>query len=191
MRIDATRSTSGISLASCSVKRRFLVVYSVLAAGLSLAACGDDEPVATTAAPPPPTTGPVTAPPATAAPTTRVPTPTAAPGTTAPNTELPPPPTTITAPPPPTTETGPLRIAVEVIDGVVTGEQRVVVDRGTEIELTVTSNRADEVHIHGYDYTADVDPTGPAVILFVADLPGIYEVELEDAHLLLLELEVR
>ena len=123
---------------------------------------------------PPPTTGFAVAPAA------------AAGVTTAPTT-----PASTTAPPPPTTEAGSLQIGISVHDGVVDGDDRIVVDRGTEIELTVTSDVADEVHVHGYDYKATVTPGAPAVILFVADLPGIYEVELEDARVVLFELEVQ
>jgi hypothetical protein len=37
------------------------------------------------------------------------------------------------------------------------------------------------VHVHGYDLMADVAPGSPARIDFVADVPGVFEVELEDA----------
>ena len=73
----------------------------------------------------------------------------------------------------------------------VDGEARIEVDRGTEIQIVVSSDVSDEVHVHGYDYKADVDSTTKAVITFVADLPGIYEIELEDAGEVLFELEVR
>ena len=98
---------------------------------------------------------------------------------------------TTTAPPPSTTEAGPLQIGIAFHDGVVDGDDRIIVARGTEIELTVTADVADEIHVHGYDYKADVAPGAPAVILFVADLPGIYEVELEDARTVLFKLEVQ
>ena len=60
-----------------------------------------------------------------------------------------------------------------------------------EIEIVVRADISDEVHIHGYDYKADVTPDNPAVLTFVADLPGIYEVELEDSHTVLFEFVVR
>jgi hypothetical protein len=176
------------------VKQRGALSAFLLALGLLLVACGGDETTPATSIAPTPTSAATVPTTAARAPVTTAPADPAAtapqpPTTAAPRTS-PPPPTT-TAPPPPTTEAGPLRIVVDVVGGVVTGEERVVVDRGTEIELTVTSNRADEVHVHGYDYKADVDAATPAVIVFVADLPGIYEIELEDSHLVLLELEVR
>jgi hypothetical protein len=59
---------------------------------------------------------------------------------------------------------------------------------GVLIEATVTG---DEVHLHGYDLSADVAPGRPAVIDFTADAPGVFEVELEQAHLRLVELQVQ
>jgi len=98
--------------------------------------------------------------------------------------------TTIPSTTPP--EAGPLRISIEVNGGVVEGaDGHLVVPRGTEIELTVTADVSDEVHVHFYDFKANVTPTDAAVIQFVADVPGIFEVELEDSRLVLLELEVR
>jgi len=49
---------------------------------------------------------------------------------------------------------------------------------------------ADEVHVHGYDMTVDVTPGAEETLEFPADIPGIFEVELEDAGTLLFELEV-
>jgi hypothetical protein len=99
------------------------------------------------------------------------------------------PPTTATT----TTEVepGPRKIKINVYGGISEGEDHVVIARGTEIELTVVADVGDEVHIHFYDVRADVTPTDAAVIRFVADVPGIFEVELEDSHLQLLEIEVR
>jgi sirohydrochlorin ferrochelatase len=59
---------------------------------------------------------------------------------------------------------------------------------GVLIEATVTG---DKVHLHGYDLSADVAPGRPAVIDFTADAPGVFEVELEQAHLRLVELQVQ
>ena len=67
---------------------------------------------------------------------------------------------------------------------------RVRIATGTDIRLTVSADTGDEVHLHGYDLTAEVVPGTPAVIEFSADIPGIFEVEFEDAHTLLVELQV-
>jgi periplasmic copper chaperone A len=82
-------------------------------------------------------------------------------------------------------------IDVTVADGVVSGAgDRVDVPLGATVELTVVADVADEVHVHGYDLHGDVTATSPAVVAFTADIPGLFEVELEDAGLLLVELQV-
>ena len=165
-------------------------VEKYVVAVLVVAACGGSGEITPTAA----TTS-----------TTVVVSTTATTATTAPTSTAPtsPPPTTTVAPTtaPPTTvpgtttasteEPGPFAIVVDVRNGVVTGESHVVVERDTEIELTVTADVADEVHVHFFDHKADVAPGAAAVIVFVADVAGIFEVELEKARLVLLELEVR
>lgn len=86
-------------------------------------------------------------------------------------------------------EEGPLEIEVE--DGeVVGGPVDLSVDLGSTVHVTVTSDVADHVHVHGYDLFFDVAPGEMTEIVFVADVPGIFEVELEDTHTLLMELEV-
>ncbi|MGH2723382.1 MAG: hypothetical protein ACRDI0_03805 [Actinomycetota bacterium] len=82
-------------------------------------------------------------------------------------------------------------IEVEVEEGRVTGPRQVSVPLGRRVIITVEADVTDEVHVHGYDFLADVAPGSPARIRFRADVPGIFEVELEGAHLLLFHLEVR
>ena len=82
-------------------------------------------------------------------------------------------------------------IRVTVVDGeVVGGSQRVSLSVGESVRLEVTADVADEVHVHGYDLLAAIAPPEPAVLVFDADIPGVFEVELEDAGLTLVELEV-
>ena len=113
--------------------------------------------------------------------------------TTAPTTTEVPPATT-EAPPATTTEAAPAPVQVDVV--VVGGEPqggivRESVDRDSEVVVTVTSDVADEVHVHGYDLMADVAPGAPATIRFTADAPGRFEIELEDTGVQIAELEVR
>ena len=54
----------------------------------------------------------------------------------------------------------------------------------------MTADRADEVHLHGYDRKVDIEPGKPAELEFTADVPGVFEVELEEAGLKLVELQV-
>ena len=83
-----------------------------------------------------------------------------------------------------------VEIEIEVEDGEVKGPGEVEVTQGERVRIVVQADVADEVHVHGYDIFGDVTPDEPAVIVFVADAPGVYEVELEGAGLLLLELSV-
>jgi hypothetical protein len=74
---------------------------------------------------------------------------------------------------------------------VVGGLKRTTVDKGTKMALVVTSDIADEVHLHGYDKSTDVAPGSPARLAFVASLPGRFEVELEDRGIQIADIEVR
>ncbi len=84
-------------------------------------------------------------------------------------------------------------VAIDVViaNETVTGGGRARVPLGSEVRLTVTADISDEVHLHGYDLRAPLSPEAPSIVEFTADIPGIFEMELEGGHLLLLELEVR
>lgn len=92
---------------------------------------------------------------------------------------------------PTTTASRGLEIVIDFFDGQVAGPGRVEIERGEVVVLLVAADVADEVHLHGYDLRADVSPDQAAMIEFTADIPGIFELELEDGHTLLAELEVR
>ena len=81
-----------------------------------------------------------------------------------------------------------MRISDGKVDGV---PARVEVDRGTRIRIEVTNDRSDELHVHGYDKTVPLTAGSPAAVAFVADLPGVFEVETHDSGLLLFQLVVR
>lgn len=81
-------------------------------------------------------------------------------------------------------------IEVTVAGGQVEGGGRTSVPLGDAVTIRVTSDVADHVHLHGYDVLADVAAGGTAELTFTADIPGVFEVELEDARLPLLELEI-
>ncbi|TFV65494.1 hypothetical protein E4P40_26365 [Blastococcus sp. CT_GayMR20] len=98
------------------------------------------------------------------------------------------------APPSATTNAAPesQRIEVTVAGGAVTGDTgRVPVAAGTPVTLAITSDVADEVHVHGYELTADLAPGQPASITFEATIPGVFEVELHEAGTVLLSLQVQ
>ena len=52
--------------------------------------------------------------------------------------------------------------------------------KGSLIDLTVSSDVADEVHFHGYDIHKDVAPGHPVHFLIRATIEGSYPVELEE-----------
>ena len=92
---------------------------------------------------------------------------------------------------PPSTEAA-VRISVSVKDGDVSPPpRRVKLDKGDRVRLHVTSDVADEVHVHGVDKSKDVARGKPTVLMFVVDQTGLFEVELENEGLQLLQLEVR
>lgn len=87
-----------------------------------------------------------------------------------------------------TTLPDPVRVTVTggQVDAVATHSVRV----GETVLIEVLTDVADEVHVHGYDLFFDTTPGEVTLVEFVADVPGIFEIELESTHLLLLYLEV-
>jgi len=57
---------------------------------------------------------------------------------------------------------------------VTSGAQRIEVDAGERVRLEVTSDIAEEVHVHGYDLEAGLVPGETAVIELTGDLPGVW-----------------
>jgi hypothetical protein len=70
-------------------------------------------------------------------------------------------------------------------------DRRIEVPLGSSVGVEVTSDEAEQVHIHGYDLLFEVGAGIPSRILFVADSPGTFEVELERSGRFLFELLVR
>jgi hypothetical protein len=92
---------------------------------------------------------------------------------------------------PQVTADGTQRIEVAFAGGAVTGgPQRYAVPRGSVVELVVASDVADEVHLHGYDRSSFVTAGATTTLRFTADLPGVFEVELEQRSAPLAEVQV-
>lgn len=82
-------------------------------------------------------------------------------------------------------------IAIAVKDGKpVGGITRAEVKKGAAVVLVVHSDIADEIHLHGYDKQVDVEAGGTARLRFTADVAGVFEAELENEGLQILELTV-
>jgi hypothetical protein len=141
--------------------RRHFAPILVAAVALAFAGCGGDENGTTPTASPPP-----------------------------PSPATPPPPPQPPPPPPPTPQVTTVRIVVRG-GRVVGGPERAMVEQGEKVAIVVGSDVADEVHLHGYDKSTDVAPGKQARLVFVASIPGRFEVELEDRGLQIADLEVR
>lgn len=81
-------------------------------------------------------------------------------------------------------------IDLTITDGSVEGGvRRESVRIGDTVTLRVAGNTSDEVHVHGYDLHVHLDE-GQGRLTFEASIPGVFEVELERSHTLVLQLEV-
>ena len=94
--------------------------------------------------------------------------------------------------PSPSPSPEPERTVIEVTfrDGAVQGPTSFSATQGDRVRIIVHADVSDEVHLHGYNLMSDVTPEQPARIDVVADVPGVFECELEDAGIPLFELEV-
>jgi len=70
------------------------------------------------------------------------------------------------------------------------GIQELEYDAGDQIRFEVTSDVADEVHVHGYDLMEEVPAGGTVSFDFPAEIEGIFEVELEGRREQIAELRV-
>ena len=90
---------------------------------------------------------------------------------------------------------GPVVIEVEIDSAQVSPTiDRVPLDIGDEMRLTVTSDAADTIHVHGVDRTLVLEPGVPGTVDFVvpAGVPrGVYSVETHGGGLILFEIKVR
>ena len=90
-----------------------------------------------------------------------------------------------------TTATGTV-LSVTVRGGsVVEGGSRQRATLNQPVTIRVTSDVADEVHVHGYEKKFNVAAGQRGEVTFNANIPGVFEVEFERTHKLLFTLEVR
>jgi hypothetical protein len=97
---------------------------------------------------------------------------------------------TETEPPPATTEApaGPQIVDIDAESGEIV---RVTIEQGRRVVLNISADVADHAHLHGYDLLADVAPGRVAKISFTADVPGRFEVELEERGIPIADLQIR
>lgn len=85
----------------------------------------------------------------------------------------------------------PVEVAIVVENGAPNGGiVRKTVSKGDHVVLVVTSDVADEIHLHGYDMKKDVPAGGTIRLPFTATLPGRFEVELEQRGVQIADLTV-
>lgn len=70
------------------------------------------------------------------------------------------------------------------------GIQELEYSAGEDIRFRVSSDQAEEIHVHGYDLSKDVPAGGTVEFDFPAELEGIYEAELEELGVQIIELRV-
>ena len=91
-----------------------------------------------------------------------------------------------------TAAASPIVVTVVVENGAPKGGiVRQTVSKGDHVVLVVTSDVADEIHLHGYDKKTDVTAGGTARLPFVANIPGRFEVELESRSVQIADLTVQ
>ena len=70
------------------------------------------------------------------------------------------------------------------------GARDITVDSGETVRLAVRSDRAEQVHIHGYDRVVDIQPGRTKRVSFPARLEGVFEIEAHSDGTLLANLRV-
>ena len=151
----------------------------------------DDVSVTPPIAVPAPPTAPAEPPETSPAPPTTSPT-TTTPGL-APTTTTTVPPTTTTTVLPTTATAEPpadVVIVVALVDGRIEAESRYEASLGDTVEVRVTSDVVEEVHLHGYDLLFDLEAGAEVRVVFEANLPGVWEAELHPSHRQFFQLKV-
>jgi len=85
----------------------------------------------------------------------------------------------------------PMVVRIAVGDGQPKGGiVRTTVNKGDQVVLVVTSDVADEIHLHGYDIMRDVEAGGTVRLPFTATIPGRFEAELESRGVQIADISV-
>lgn len=80
---------------------------------------------------------------------------------------------------------------ITVVRGKVSGPDRVEVNQGQRVRLVITSDRADQVHVHGYEIEKPLPAGRPVTIELTATKTGLFEIETHEGGRLLTQLLVR
>jgi uncharacterized cupredoxin-like copper-binding protein len=82
-------------------------------------------------------------------------------------------------------------IVATVANGKITpNTQTVKAEQGQRVMVTVTSDEADELHVHGYGKEVELQPGKPGSVTFTADTKGTFEIETHESGKLVAKLIV-
>jgi plastocyanin len=73
----------------------------------------------------------------------------------------------------------------------VSGPSTLTVNQGDTVTIKITSDEAEELHLHGYDRSIDLAPGTEGSLTLVADASGHFEFELEHNKIELGALDVQ
>lgn len=179
--VDRPRRGTAARPRGGSAARR-LALPAALAVTVLFSACQADAPATSTPASSTPTSGATTA---AASPTQPTPSPSASsvPATPRPS-ETP-------ATRKPSSPAADTTIAVVIADGKVSpNAENVRVKEGETVQVTITSDVDESIHVHGYDQTAEASPGKPGAVTFTADVKGVFEIETHESAKLVAKLIV-
>jgi len=57
------------------------------------------------------------------------------------------------------------------------GPADIKVTKGDTVQIVVSADAQDDIHLHGYDIEKPVEPGKPAMFKFTANIEGIFEIE--------------
>lgn len=84
----------------------------------------------------------------------------------------------------------PARFVIELGNDEMNSPAIFKVRQGEAVEIQITSEKADEAHLHGYDLHAELQAGTTTNLLFTADRSGRFELELHRSHQTIGVLEV-
>lgn len=70
------------------------------------------------------------------------------------------------------------------------GVERLEHSRGDRVRFRVISDTPEELHVHGYDVVAGLEPGEPRTVQFDAEIDGVFEVELHGSGVQIARLQV-
>jgi FtsP/CotA-like multicopper oxidase with cupredoxin domain len=83
-----------------------------------------------------------------------------------------------------------LTFDVNVVGSKMLPSDKLTAHGGDTITMNVTADKAEEIHLHGYDYHFAVKPGQKMSKTFTADKTGSFEIEIEESSTHLGELDV-